>query len=95
MRRVLPGPFLRLPCMARRPVKPSHAEGCAPDRVDRQAWTDSDKVHCYRKLTEDLHDRRERIFENRVARLAVTVAQVGYKRRPDRHAGKPAIVGKR
>lgn len=61
----------------------------------RQAWTESGKVHGYRKLTDDLRDQGERISENRVARLASLAgiaAQVGYKRRPGRYGGKPAVV---
>ena len=61
----------------------------------RQAWEDSGKVYGYRKLTDDLRDQGERISENRVARLASLAgiaAQVGYRRRPGRYGGKPAIV---
>ncbi|MEJ2020259.1 MAG: IS3 family transposase, partial [Maritimibacter sp.] len=61
----------------------------------RQAWADSGKVYGYRKLTDDLRDQGERVSENRVARLASLAgiaAQVGYKRRPGRYGGKPAIV---
>lgn len=61
----------------------------------RQAWIDSGKVYGYRKLTDDLRDQGEQISENRVARLASRAgiaAQVGYKRRPSRYGGKPAIV---
>ena len=61
----------------------------------RQAWADSGKVYGYRKLTDDLRDQGEQISENRVARLASLAgiaAQVGYKRRPGRYGGKPAIV---
>ncbi|SHM77737.1 HTH-like domain-containing protein [Roseovarius litoreus] len=36
----------------------------------RQARAESDKVHGYRKLTDDLRDHCESISENRVARLA-------------------------
>lgn len=60
-----------------------------------QAWADSGKVYGYRKLTDDLRDQGESISENRVARLASLAgiaAQVGYKRRPGRYGGKPAIV---
>jgi putative transposase len=61
----------------------------------RQAWTDRGKVYGYRKLTDDLRDQGERISENRAARLAALAgiaAQVGYRRRPGRYGGKPAIV---
>ena len=61
----------------------------------RQAWADSGKVYGYRKLTDDLRDQGERVSENRVARLASLAgiaAQIGYRRRPGRYGGKPAIV---
>lgn len=61
----------------------------------RQAWADSGKVYGYRKLPDDLRDQGERISENRVARLASLngiAAQVGYKCRPVRYGGTPAIV---
>jgi len=61
----------------------------------RQAWSESGKVYGYRKLADDLRDQGERVSENRVARLASLagiLAQVGYKRRPERYGGKPAVV---
>ncbi len=61
----------------------------------RQAWSDSGRVYGYRKLTDDLRDQGEQVSENRVARLASLagiLAQVGYKRRPGRYGGKPAVV---
>lgn len=61
----------------------------------RQAWADSGKAYGYRKLTDDLRDQGERISENRVVRLASlagSAAQVGYKRCPGRYGGKPAVV---
>ena len=58
----------------------------------RQAWVDSGKVYDYRKIPDDLRDQGEQISENRVAPLAGIVAQVGYKRRPGRYGGKPAVV---
>ena len=60
-----------------------------------QAWADSGKVYGYRKLTDDLRDQGEQVSENRVARLASLAgiaAQVGYRRRPGRYGGKPAVV---
>jgi putative transposase len=63
----------------------------------RQAWADSGKVYGYRKLTDDLRDQGEQISENRVARLASLAgiaAQIGYRRRPGRYGGKPAVVAK-
>ena len=61
----------------------------------RQAWTESGKVYGYRKLTDDLRDQGKQVSENRIARLASLAgiaAQVGYRRRPGRYGGKPAIV---
>jgi putative transposase len=61
----------------------------------RQAWSDSGKVYGYRKLADDLRDQGEQVSENRVARLATLagiLAQVGYKHRPGRYGGKPAVV---
>lgn len=61
----------------------------------RQAWSESGKVYGYRKLADDLRDLGEQVSENRVARLASLagiLAQVGYKRQPGRHGGKPAVV---
>jgi putative transposase len=61
----------------------------------RQAWSDSGKVYGYRKLADDLRDQGEQVCENRVARLASLagiLAEVGYKRRPGRYGGKPAVV---
>ena len=61
----------------------------------RQAWTDCGKVYGYRKLHDDLRDQGETCSENRVARLAGlagVAAQIGYKRRPGRYRGKPAVT---
>lgn len=61
----------------------------------RQAWTDCGKIYGYRKLHDDLRDQGETCSENRVARLAGLAgiaAQIGYKRRPGRYGGKPAVV---
>jgi putative transposase len=61
----------------------------------QQAWADSGNVYGYRKLHGDLMDQGEICSENRVARLASLAgitAQIGYKRRPGRYGGKPAIV---
>ena len=61
----------------------------------RRAWSDSGKVYGYRKLADDLRDLGEQVSENRIARLASLagiLAQIGYKRRPGRCGGKPAVV---
>ena len=60
-----------------------------------QAWTESGKVYGYRKLSDNLRDAGETCSENRVARLASLAgitAQIGYKPRPGRYGGKPAVV---
>jgi hypothetical protein len=54
-----------------------------------QKWPERRKRH------DDLRDAGETCCENRVARLASLAgiaAQIGYKRRPGRYGGKPAIV---
>ena len=61
----------------------------------KAAWLASGKVYGYRKLHHDLRDQGEDCSPNRVARLANLAgikAQLGYKRRPGRYGGKPAIV---
>ena len=61
----------------------------------KEAWKDSGKVYGYRKLHGDLLDQGETCSENRVARLASLAgiaAEIGYKRRPGRYGGKPAVV---
>lgn len=61
----------------------------------RQAWNDSGKVYGYRKLHDDLLDHGETCCPNRVARLSRLAgirAQIGYKRRPGSHGGKPSLA---
>lgn len=61
----------------------------------RRAWTDSGKVYGYRKLHDDLRDQGETCSPNRVARLAGLAgiaAQIGYRRRPARYGGTPAVI---
>ncbi|PTM96617.1 helix-turn-helix protein, partial [Rhodovulum imhoffii] len=77
------------------PLSPRAQEDARQTGLIRQAWTDSGKVYGYRKLTGDLRDLGERASEKRVARLASLAgiaARVGYRRRPGRYGGKPAIV---
>lgn len=60
----------------------------------KDAWEESGKVYGYRKLHNDLRDQGETCCPNRVARLAKLAgirAQVGYKRRPGKYGGRPAI----
>ena len=77
------------------PLSQRALEDARQTELIRQAWTESGKVYGYRKLTDDLRDAGETCSENRVARLASLAgiaAQIGYKRRPGRYGGKPAIV---
>lgn len=62
--------------------------------LDR-AWKESGRVYGYRKLHDDLLDQGETSCANRVARLARLAgikAQIGYRRRPGSHGGKPSVV---
>jgi putative transposase len=61
----------------------------------RQAWSERGSVYGYRNLTNDLRDQGETCSEYRVARLASLAgiaARIGYKRRPGRYGGKPAVA---
>ncbi len=61
----------------------------------RQVWHDSGRVYGYRKLHDDLLDQGETCCPNRVARLtklAGIKAQIGYRRRPGSHSGRPSLV---
>jgi len=77
------------------PLSQRAQEDVRQTELIQQAWADSGKVYGYRKLTDDLRDAGETCSENRVARLASiagNAAQIGYKRRPGRYGGKPAVV---
>jgi len=79
----------------REPLSQRAHEDLRQTKMIHQAWTDSGKVYGYRKLHDDLRDQGEVCSENRVARLARLAgitAQIGYKRRPGRYGGRPAIV---
>lgn len=61
----------------------------------QQARADSGKVYGYQMVHDDLRDDGETCSENRVVRLASLAgfaAQIGYKCRPGRYRGKPAVV---
>lgn len=95
MCRVLRVHFSGFYAWLKEPLSPRVREDARQTELIRQAWKDSGKVYGYRKLTHDLRDQGERVSENRVARLASLAgiaAQLGYKRRPGRYGGKPAIV---
>ena len=95
MCRVLRVHFSGFYAWLKEPLSHRAQEDVRQTELIRQAWTDSGKVYGYRKLTDDLRDQGERVSENRIARLASLAgiaAQVGYRRRPGRYGGKPAIV---
>ena len=77
------------------PLSQRAREDARQTELLRQAWNDSGKVYGYRKLHDDLLDHGETCCANRVARLtrlAGIKAQIGYKRRPGSHGGKPSLV---
>ena len=95
MCRVLAVHFSGFYAWVKEPLSQRALEDARQTELIHQAWTDSGKVYGYRKLTDDLRDAGETCSENRVARLASLAgitAQIGYKRRPGRYGGKPAVV---
>lgn len=95
MRRVLRGHFSGFYAWLKNSLSQRAQEDIRQTELIRQAWADSGKVYGYRKLTDDLRDQGESICLDRAARLtrlAGIAAQVGYKRRPGRYGGMPAIV---
>lgn len=77
------------------PLSQQAIEDARQTALIRQAWEDSGKVYGYRKLHDDLRDQGEACSPNRVSRLASLAgiaAQIGYRRRPGRYGGNPAIV---
>ena len=89
------GPFSGFYAWLIEPLSNRAREDARETELIRQAWAESAKVYGYRKLTDDLRDQSARVSENRVARLASIAgiaAHVGYKRRPGRYGGKPAII---
>lgn len=95
MCRVLRVHFSGFYAWLKEPLSPRSQDDARQTELIRQAWSDSGKVYGYRKLADDLRDQGEQVSENRVARLASLagiLAQVGYKRRPGRYGGKPAVV---
>ncbi|MBW3097187.1 IS3 family transposase [Pseudohoeflea coraliihabitans] len=77
------------------PLSKRAKEDARQTELLRKAWKESGRVYGYRKLHDDLLDQGETICPNRVARLASLAgikAQVGYKRRPGGHGGKPSLV---
>jgi putative transposase len=96
MCRVLRVHFSGFYAWLKEPLSHRAQEDSRQTELIRQAWADGGKVYGYRKLTDDLRDQGESISENRVARLLASLAgiaaQVGYRRRPGRYGGKPAVV---
>ena len=95
MCRVLAVHFSGFYAWVKEPLSQRALEDARQTDLIHQAWADSGKVYGYRKLTDDLRDAGETCSENRVARLASIAgiaAQIGYKRRPRRYGGKPAVV---
>lgn len=95
MCRVLQVHFSGFYAWLKEPLSHRAHEDARQTTMIRQAWNDSGKVYGYRKLTDDLRDHGEQVSENRVARLASLAgiaARIGYKRRPGRYGGKPAVV---
>ena len=95
MCRVLMVHFSGFYAWLKEPLSARALEDARQTELIQQAWADSGKVYGYRKLADDLRDAGETCSENRVARLASIAgiaAQIGYKRRPGRYGGKPAVV---
>lgn len=95
MCRVLAVHFSGFYAWLKEPLSQRALEDVRQTDLIQQAWADSGKVYGYRKLHDDLLDQGEICSENRVARLASLAgiaAQIGYKRRPGRYGGRPAIV---
>ncbi len=77
------------------PLSRQACEDARQTTLIRQAWNDCGRVYGYRKLHDDLLDQGETCCPNRVARLtklAGIKAQIGYRRRPGRHSGRPSLV---
>jgi len=95
MCRVLMVHFSGFYAWLKEPLSARALEDARQTELLQQAWADSGKGYGYRKLHDDLLDQGEICSENRVARLASLAgitAQIGYKRRPGRYGGKPAVV---
>lgn len=81
--------------LAQKPLSKRAVEDAWQTELIKDAWEDSGKVYGYRKLHDDLCDAGEVICPNRVARLARlagTQAQIGYKRRPGTYGGKSSVA---
>lgn len=77
------------------PVSKRATEDARQTELIRTAWKESGKVYGYRKLHDDLIEQGEKCCPNRVSRLTKLAgirAQIGYKRRPGHHGGKPSLI---
>ncbi|MBS4049463.1 MAG: IS3 family transposase [Alphaproteobacteria bacterium] len=88
-------PSQRLLCLAQAPGEQASTGDIRQTRLIEDAWKQSGKVYGCRKLHDDLQDQGETSCANRIARLARLAgikAQIGYRRRPGTHGGKPSAV---
>lgn len=79
----------------KKPLSHRALEDARQTKLFKDAWKDSGKVYGYRKLHDDPMGLGETICPNRVAglaRLAGIRADIGYKRKPGKYAGKPSVV---
>lgn len=63
--------------------------------VDQTSWLESGGVYGYRKIHDDLREVGESCGRHRVARLMRLEglrSQTGYRRRPGKYGGKPAVA---
>lgn len=77
------------------PLSQRAREDCCQTELIRLVWNDSGRFYGYRKLNDKLWDHGETCCPNRVARLtrlAGIRAQMGCKRRPGGHGGKPSLA---
>ncbi len=77
------------------PLSKRAEEDARQTELLRTAWKESGKVYGYRKLHDDLLDQGETCCPNRVARLTSLAgirAEIGYKRRPGVHGGRPSMA---
>ena len=79
----------------REPMCTRAKEDARQTALVREALSDSGKVYGYRKLHDDLRDQGKRAHRTAwrgLRALRGSQAQIGYRRRPGRYGGKPAVV---
>ena len=94
MCRVLVVHFSGFYAWLKEPLSSRAHEDVRQTELIRQAWRQRQGLWLS-QADDDLRDAGETCSENRVARLASLAgiaAQIGYKRRPGRYGGKPAVV---